>query len=480
MTSSWAAARQEKVLYPFNPVGTGATPIATLVSDAAGNLYGTTEYGGVFGYGTAYELTPGPGGTWNEKVLHNFNKNGTDGIGPEASLIFDGSGNLYGTTFSGGTDGVGTVFELSPAEGGNWAEKVLYSFRFNGIDAYYPLGGVIFDAAGNLYGTTIFSGPPYGGTVFELTPSGNNWTEKILYTFGNGTDGQNPQASLIFDTSGNLYGTTEAGGTSGLGMVFELMPSQNGWTEKVLLNFNGANGGNSEAALVFDKSGNLYGTTYGGGAYGYGTVFELMPAQGGNWTEQVLHSFPYNNGVDGGGPNAAVIIDNAGNLYGTTGSFGAFNNKGTVYQLTPGLEGWTENVLFSFNGTDGQNPFAGLVLASGNLFGSTSHGGPNNLGVVFELTPLGNGWAEKTICNFTNAVTDGAEPYAALLPKNGNLYGTTFAGGAYGYGSVFELTPAEGGGWTEKTLHSFNYVVFSNSNDGSYPRGGLGRVNTKR
>ena len=278
-----AAQIQEKVLHSFNPGGTdGVDPEVVLIFDAVGNLYSTTYYGGTYGYGTVFELTPAAGGTWTEKVLHNFNDDGTDGYQPVASLIFDAAGNLYGTTEAGGTYSAGTVFELTPAAGGTWTEKVLHNFNSDGTDGFFPSACLVLDAAGNLYGTTLGGGTSNRGTVFELTPTpaaGGTWTEKVLHNF-DGTDGYQPYADLIFDAAGNLYGTTEAGGTYSAGTVFELTPAAGGtWTEQVLHNFkdDGTDGIEPHAGLIFDASGNLYGTTFGGGAYGQGTVFEITP-----------------------------------------------------------------------------------------------------------------------------------------------------------------------------------------------------------
>jgi uncharacterized repeat protein (TIGR03803 family) len=262
----------------------GRQPQAGLIFDAAGNLYGTTAFGGYYGlqtgYGTLFELTPAGGGSWTEQVVHNFNHDFTDGDEPYAGLIVDAAGNLYGTTSGGGTIGYGTVFELTPTGGGTWTE-VLHSFG-DGTDGLYPWAGLIFDAAGNLYGTTSEGGTYDGGTVFELTPAaGGGWTEKVLHSFGNGNDGAYPHyAGLIFDAAGNLYGTTSGGGTYGGGTVFELTPAGGGsWTETVLHSFgNGTDGAEPYAGLVFDAVGNLYGTTLGGGTYNYGTVFELQTA----------------------------------------------------------------------------------------------------------------------------------------------------------------------------------------------------------
>jgi uncharacterized repeat protein (TIGR03803 family) len=255
---------------------------------------------------------------------------------------------------------------------------------------YSPAAGLIFDAAGNLYGTTQRGGFIDQGTAFELTPTGGGgWTGGMQYSF-NDTDGQWPYAGLILDAAGNVYGTTNLGGNCNEGTAFELTPEFNGWQETVLYNFCGIHGaGPGFGSLIFDAGGNLYGTTTGGGTYGGGTVFELTPTAGGGWTEQPLYNFSVDTG-DGWYPLAGLIFDAAGNLYGTTQQ-GGTNDVGTVFELTPTAGGgWTETVLHSFgNGTDGQNPYAGLIFdAAGNLYGTTWGGGFEYQGTAFELTPV--------------------------------------------------------------------------------------------
>jgi uncharacterized repeat protein (TIGR03803 family) len=401
-TNSWAATK-EKVLHSFKFNGKdGLAPIAGLIFDAAGNLYGTTSAGGSAQHGAVFELSPKTGGGWTEKILHTFNDNGTDGYFPDAGLIFDAAGNLYGTTVAGGAHNYGTVFELSPKAGGSWTENVLHSFSYNGTDGSYPYASLIFDAAGNLYGTTGFGGSgacSLGcGTVFELTPAGGGvWTETVLHNFiANGADGTGPDASLIFDASGNLYGTTVTGGANGYGAVFELTPGGANGPDTVLYSFidNGKDGVEPEASLIFDAAGNLYGTTLFGGAYVYGTVFELTPKAGGGWKETVLHSFdnPAFDGKDGAEPVAGLILDATGNLYGTTTKTGGAYGDGIVFELVRPASGehWKERLLHTFpsHRFDGTNPSAGLIFdAAGNLYGTTANGGTAGYGTVFELTP---------------------------------------------------------------------------------------------
>jgi uncharacterized repeat protein (TIGR03803 family) len=381
LTASASAASHEKVLTAFDAAH-GTYPSAELVFDGAGNLYGTTTLGGTHSLGTVFELQPISGGGWKTIVLHNFS-GGKDGRNPYSPLIFDSAGNLYGTTYQGGNScNCGTVFELSPANG-YWKERVIYRF-VRGSDGANPHGGLVFDSAGSLYGATSEGGGNAdAGTVFELTPNNGNWTETVLYSFADpDKDGRSPMSTLIFDGSGNLYGTTGSGGAYAHGNVFELSPGSGGWTEKVLQNF--ATGG-SYAALVFDNAGNLYGTTLSGGGYGFGVVFELTLSNG-SWTSKVIHQF--SSVVDGASPSDRLLFA-GGNLYGTT-SAGGVAHDGVVFELKPASNGkWTETVLHAFTGLwDGASPYAGVILDSaGNLYGTTMDGGHLGQGVVFEITP---------------------------------------------------------------------------------------------
>ena len=385
VTATPAIAQDEKVLHSFNRNGEdGFSPQGSLIFDAAGNLYGTTTGGGEYLAGTVFELTPQASGGWTEKLLHTFN--GRDGANPQAALIFDAAGNLYGTTQWGGAYGNGTVFELKQNPEGSWTEKVLHNCTAFGAGGGQPTGGLIFDAKGNLYGTMRWGGPyRYFGTVFELSPTASgHWTEKVLHTFDGSTgDAYNPFAGLIFDAKGNLYGTTLAGGAE-FGTVFELTPTASGvWTETIVHDFNGSDGFAPEGDLIFDAAGNLYGTTAQGGFFKDGVVFELTPSGGGKWAVSVLHHF---YGVDGARPEGSLVFDAAGNLYGTT-QVGGTDGFGTVFELNPTAGFWTEE-WSSFTGADGAYAFGGLIFdAEGNLYGTTQLGGAYSYGTVFEIKP---------------------------------------------------------------------------------------------
>jgi len=391
-TSGWAT---EKPLFQFTG-GNGSGPAGPLVFDGAGSLYGTTVGGGPGNLGVVFKLTPTLSGRWEEQVLHFF-KGGSDGAFPTPGLVFDGQGNLYGTTKGGGGNaecygGCGTVFKLAPNASGEWGESILCRFT-NRLEAAYPAAGLIFDAQGNLYGTT---GPGGGlgdrGTVFKLAPTSSGpWTETVLHAFdGVNGDGNSPLAPVVFDAAGNLYGTTYIGAEGG-GIVFKLTPTLKGmWVESIIHTFGNGDGVGPTAGLVFDSQGNLYGTTVGGGSAAQGTVFELMPGASGTWTENILYSFQ--GGTDGAGPTATVILDAAGDLYGTTKFGGGNCNCGTVFKLAPSGTGtWTETVLtvFTSQASSGE-PIGGLIFdASGNLYGTTFMNGNGNTasGQVFMVTP---------------------------------------------------------------------------------------------
>jgi uncharacterized repeat protein (TIGR03803 family) len=378
-----ARAGTEKVLYAFTGGTGGGRSQGAVIVDKAGNLYGTTNSGGLYNAGTLFELSPS-NGSWNETVLYSFT-GGSDGAYPMAGLTFC-HGNLYGTTLEGGV-GWGVVFELVRLTKG-WKQSVVYSFSAQ-RDGEEPRGGLTCDAAGALYGTTYIGGIYGGGTVFKLTEmtslsTTGIWSETMLHSFGNTNDGMNPQGTVVLDKQGNVYGTTTGGGY-GQGTVFELTRSESGWGETIIYNFlGGSDGSFPYAGVVFDTAGNLYGTTYVGGSYGEGTVYQLTLSNS-QWTEAVLYAFDAPNG--GGYPyRGSLTVDGSGSLYGTTS---AGDYAGTVFDLSPSNGGWTESVLYTFsNEEDGGTPYDGVILdTAGNLYGTTVGGGKCNEGVVFEVTP---------------------------------------------------------------------------------------------
>ena len=408
-----AFGASESVVWSFDGVTEGGNPQAGLVMDSSGDLFGTTAVGGTYDCGTVFELIPPStsGGNWTESTLWTFDDyNGQDGAAPYAGLLMDKSGNLYGTTTVGGAHAIsgdfgGTVFELTPPStpGGKWTESILWSFGNDANDGQEPYGNIIMDKSGNLYGTTRNGGayamPDNGGTVFKLTPPTpeGKWTESILWSFGNGTDGNQPLAGLIMDARGNLYGTTFAGGSHSDGTVFELTPPSIGggkWTESILRNFYFAkNGFEPHAGLIMDSHRNLYGTTLLGASGSGGTVFRLTPPSttAGIWTYSVLWNF--NVEKDGGGLYGGVIMDTRGNLYGTT-STDVRLGAGTVFKLKPPStigDAWSESTVWSFDITDGYSSHAGLIMdANGNLYGTTFLGGTHAAGTVFEVTNTGS------------------------------------------------------------------------------------------
>jgi uncharacterized repeat protein (TIGR03803 family) len=388
-----AQAQTETVLYNFCTLrGTcpdGGAPLSRLTADVHGNFYGTTTSGGIDGaYGVVFELSPNDVGGWNETVLYSFNL-GLGGSYPAFSpLIFDKVGNLYGTASAGGAHGAGVVFELSPA-GSDWTETVIYSFcaATDCADGAYPTSGIIMDSTGNLYGTTSGSyGGGNTGVVFELSPSGGGWTEQVIYSFENLTT--YPQnTGLTMDDHRNIFGL-------GSSTVFELSPNRGGgWTPTVIHTFTGApnDGSTPQGTLVLDQAGSLYGTTSLGGSNNAGTVYKLSLVTTEKtkvrWKEEILHSF--GSGKDGSSPFSALVFDKTGNLYGTT-FLGGESGDGTVFGLIAqtGMAGYKERVLWSFNGTDGSQPVGSVVLDSvGKLNGTTSTGGSIAFGTAFEITP---------------------------------------------------------------------------------------------
>ncbi|MGA2355508.1 MAG: choice-of-anchor tandem repeat GloVer-containing protein [Terriglobales bacterium] len=438
-----------------------------------------------------------------EIVLHTFT-GGKDGAAGGNQLAIDSAGNLYGTTWDGGNQsaacgayfgypqyaGCGVVFELSPTEGGTWKETVLHTFT-GGRDGALPVGGVVLDSAGNLYGTTWFGGDskpancnlqgfvPGCGVVYKLTPTAHGpWKETVLHVFKGGSDGAYPYAGVILDSIGNVYGTAMAGGYmftcntggGGCGVAFELTPTLSGeWDETVLYDFTGGTTGNQVLGrLTFDSQGNLYGVTkeggdtsascFGPGYPGCGLVYELTPTPSGPWTETVLHAFT--GGADGANSTFGVTLDADGNVYGSTASGGDLKSYscrqqfipgcGVVFELTQTQGTWNEQVLYTFTGGgDGIEADSPVTLDTyGNLYGTFWSGGGSGNGGVYKLTPTGQGpWTESELYAFAGNVAGGEPQGTLLIDSSGNLYGMTFYGGnrtecgGNGCGVVFELQP---------------------------------------
>ncbi len=438
LVATASAEWKEKVLYSFQGGTDGSAPAGGVVFDKSGNLYGANSWGGSGGCpspgcGTVFELSPPgqKGGAWTETSIYAFRgvNGATDGFTPAGGLIVDAKGSLYGTTAYGGNGpcvllgtkaGCGIVYELSPParKGGQWTYQSLYNFQ-GGNDGYVPSGNLVFDNQGNIYGATQFGGGKgtacniiYGGqcgTVFKLSPpkqKGGKWTEKILHSFAGGTDGASPNGGLIFDKQGAVYGTTYFGGYegkfcnggvggTGCGSIYALRPTVEGtWAEKVLHRFNGLDGANSSASLVFDGDGNLYGATFAGPPNGSGLIFELAKPSGraSSWTEAILCLF--NDESKGGSPISGLVFDASGSLFGTASADEDFRG-GDIFQLKPDSKGggWTFDLLHGFTGSpDAATPAASLIAdKSGNLYGTTKSGGTGQCqggcGTVFEVSP---------------------------------------------------------------------------------------------
>ena len=431
------AAGQDTTLYSF-PAGVLSTSdISDLVRDAKGNLYGTRTYEPNF-LGGVFEVSPATGGGWTEKDLYAFGANGDhDGYRPSvgSALIIDSHGNLYGTTEYGGSFGVGTIYELSPKTDGTWTERVLFNFGGgNSNHGAQPEGGLVMDASGNLYGTAVDGGAGNSGAVYELSPQSNgSWKEQLLYSFSNGADGGGPKFGLTMDSSGNLYGTatTIGGSLTAPGLIFKLAPASGGtWTYSVLHNFSFSSktdGYSPSGHLTLDASGNLYGTI-GVSPEAGGAVYELTPATQGPWSEKLLYDFPA-GGNALWGPEGGVTFDSFGNLYGSASQGGLIGETpGGVFELSPASGGgWTQSTIYEFGSlsdTDGANPLGNVIIdAQGNIFGATS-------GTVFEIengatsiappviTPGGGTYRGSTQIEITDATpgtiihytTDGTVP----------------------------------------------------------------------
>jgi uncharacterized repeat protein (TIGR03803 family) len=376
---SIAWAQKETVIYTI----TAGTNASGVVLDPKGNLYGTMFSGGLSGAGTVFELSPSGSGTWTETDLYSFAFNDADGMFPQSGVVFDSRGNLYGVTGGGGLTGAGTVFQLSPQKNGTWSITKIYDFSVGNGPAWGS--SLTIDSAGNLYGVT--GGSYYSsnyGSVFELVAASNGaWTPQTLYTFAGGNDGGFPGGErLLLDSAGNVYGSAIQDGAHDYGVIFELVRGSNGnWTEKVLHAFTGGpDGSASNTSLAMDAAGNLYGNS------NY-SIFELAPNSNGTWSKKDIHVFA--GGSDGAYSNSPLTFDKAGRLYGTT-TYGG-NHRGTVFVLSPGAGGtWSEKILYRFSGgVDGEYPsyFALALDAPKALYGTTQFGGSSTFGVVFAITP---------------------------------------------------------------------------------------------
>jgi len=411
-----AYAQTFTVIHNFTGGNDGATPMAGLTEDASGNFYGTASNGGAFsplncpgGCGIVFQLKAGGSG-WLLTPLYRFTGGANDGGNPSGRVTIAGDGTLYGPTGAGGGNGCGfgrgcgTIFHLTPPPTAPitalslWRESLLHRFT-GGSDGSGPQGDLIFDRSGNIYGTTLSGGPNGHGAVYEFTPSGAGWTETVLYSASGGESGySSPTGGVVFDRSGNLYGVLHDGGSfpTDYGAVYQLSPSGSDWTITILAGFGPD--GNPIGGLTMDAAGNLYGTT----AIAHdedndgGTAFELTP-RGGGWNFAWLYYFPGNGGLAFDGPHDKLVMDVAGNLYGTEYANGSngYNQYGSVFKLAPSNGSWTYTSLHDFTGgADGGNPVSNLVFdAAGNLYGTASLGGDLSrcygfgCGVIFKIAP---------------------------------------------------------------------------------------------
>jgi uncharacterized repeat protein (TIGR03803 family) len=395
VSSAWAA---EKVVYSFTGGADGANPATSLTFDSAGNAYGTTAAGGDFGWGTVFKLSPNPDGSWTESVLYSFS-GFSDGLSPHGGVIFDDAGNLYGTAVAGGDggicagDGCGVIFQLAPNPDGSWTQSVLYNFT-GGDDGFGPGNGLVRLAkSGALYGATPDGGANGVGVVYQLKQNQKGkWRFKVLHTFTGGQDGaRGSLGSLLLDGEGNLYGIAELGGDNGAGVVYRLTRRHDGsWKQRTLYSFQGQpDAGFPYGGLIFDKAGNVLGTTYYGGANGVGSVYRLSHHPDDSWDEKVLYSFK--GGKDGASTTTTLVFDAAGNLHGTTSEGGnAGCGCGVIFKLTHGGNGkWKESVSHRFQSVpDGAYSYYGMTPDGlGNFFGTTAAGGIHNQGAIFQFTP---------------------------------------------------------------------------------------------
>jgi hypothetical protein len=436
---------------PISLNGTeGAYPDAGLMAAAAGNLSGTT----IGTFTNMHTGTAAAAATNNATAiaaalvptlttLVSFNV--TNGYSPDSTLIADAAGDLFGTTYSGGAYNDGTVFEIVKTGGGYASTPTTLT---NVPNATAPLGGLIADAAGDLFGTTKFGGVgglSGNGTVFEIAKTGGGYASTpITLTNFSGTNGYEPLGGVVADAAGDLFGTTFGGGANGAGMMFEIAKTGGSYagTPTTLVSFDGINLGFVESGLIVDAAGDLFGESPSNGAYDDGAVFEIAKTGGGYAsTPNTLASF---NGADGRVPDGGLFSDAAGDFFGTTA--GGAANYGTVFEIakTGGGYASTPTTLATFNGTNGVEPQGSLIMdAAGDIFGTTEFGGASNDGTVFEIAKTGSGYTSTPTILFSFNGTNGANPFAGLIADAaGDLFSTTSQGGANGAGTAFELTGA--------------------------------------
>jgi uncharacterized repeat protein (TIGR03803 family) len=386
--TSWAST--EKVLWNFGGGNDGSGPWSNyFISDTKGNLYAATASGGTYSAGTVFMLSP----AGKETILYEFKgqANG-DGAAPHGRLAFDAKGNIYGSTQSGGTNGTGTVYELTPKRGGGWTEKVIYTFSASGADGNSPSAGMTIAPDGTMYSTTPNGGAFSGGVIFSLKKTSQGWKQTVIHSINFPAEGGFPYEGLMRDTAGNLYGVAPAGGANQNGVVYRLSHTKQGWVDTVLYSFTNQNGDGSGLYwidLISDTSGNIYGATSFGGTNGTGTVWELVYSKSKKtYSESVLYDFGASGSGDGNNPYGGLAMDSKGNLYGTALTGGS-SNLGAFYKLTKQGKTWKETVLHSFTGgNDGNQPTGNPYIdAKGNLYGLTQTGGTSNLGIVYRITP---------------------------------------------------------------------------------------------
>ena len=361
------------------------------------------------------------------RVLYEF-KCAPDGNGPLGGVAVDAAGDIFGTTSQGGAIDYGAVYELKPS-GQSYTESIVHSFDIN--DGYYPVAAPIVDQDGNIFVTAKQGGTYNQGTAMELSPSGSGYSVTALYSFGSGTDGQAPSAPFL-EQGTTLYTTTQYGGANGQGTAVAF--SASGLTETGLISFGGTIGAQPEAGMVADASGTLYGTTSTGGSTAYGTVYTIVPSNGFTSAE-LLFTFP-GGSAGGGGPNS-LLLDSSGDIFGAS-IVGGVGYNGDVYELTPGNSGYRETILHAFSGTpDGSHPYSGLALIDNLLYGTTGGGGTNSDGAIYRISASGSRY--KVVHDF-NSRNGGGPGFGTLTPSGGALYGAANGGGK-NCGVVFRYVP---------------------------------------